>query len=514
MEGEFVFVFLVAFALGVAFIVAVALANNKLRGVNEARSGLVLKGIGWLLVLFGLGALCVPFAWFIASILDGGIAPEEAAAICAIMVVGLAVFLAGVWIVRVAEAVHGEPSDAERASLSRSLTTLNYIGWTIIGLLLGGLLLASLGTGVLFLLPLSALLVGSLVLPIVLVMTAAGNRRGRQGQLLWLLATAIEKQIPLPEEIDAYAETLGGRRRRQALELADNLRDGMSVPDALTEASGAVPAFAIVSARVGVETGTLGQALREAAVRHTAAMQPATFPSVSSFLVYYWAVIAIAIGIVSFQMYYIIPKFKKIFADFGTELPDVTVWLIRISSAVVEYFVLWLPILALPFVGLVVALVGHHQGWANLSTPWITKHFPRFDTPWILRHLAWIVSKGHPLGDGLTSICSDHHRAHIRERIERVATVVATGNDCWKALENQGLLRPHEWDILEAAQRLGNLPWALTELADTMERRQHVRLLYWFEALRPVAVISIGLMVAFVVIGLFMPIVKLINDLS
>ena len=38
-------------------------------------------------------------------------------------------------------------------------------------------------------------------------------------------------------------------------------------------------------------------------------------------MIYPCAVITVATGIVGFIMYYIIPKFKKIFEDFGTELP-------------------------------------------------------------------------------------------------------------------------------------------------------------------------------------------------
>ena len=45
-------------------------------------------------------------------------------------------------------------------------------------------------------------------------------------------------------------------------------------------------------------------------------------------MIYPVAVITVATGIVGFIMYWIIPKFKKIFADFGIELPAITIWLI------------------------------------------------------------------------------------------------------------------------------------------------------------------------------------------
>src|SRR5690606_16554458 len=45
-------------------------------------------------------------------------------------------------------------------------------------------------------------------------------------------------------------------------------------------------------------------------------------------MIYPCAVITVATCIVGFIMYYIIPKFKKIFEDFGVELPGMTVALI------------------------------------------------------------------------------------------------------------------------------------------------------------------------------------------
>ena len=57
-------------------------------------------------------------------------------------------------------------------------------------------------------------------------------------------------------------------------------------------------------------------------------------------MIYPVAVITVATGIVGFIMYWIIPKFKKIFQDFGIELPGITIALIAVSDWVVDYFYL------------------------------------------------------------------------------------------------------------------------------------------------------------------------------
>ena len=57
-------------------------------------------------------------------------------------------------------------------------------------------------------------------------------------------------------------------------------------------------------------------------------------------MIYPCAVVSVATLIVGFIMVFIIPKFKKIFEDFGTELPGMTVALITMSDMVVRYFYL------------------------------------------------------------------------------------------------------------------------------------------------------------------------------
>src|SRR5205814_3796995 len=48
-------------------------------------------------------------------------------------------------------------------------------------------------------------------------------------------------------------------------------------------------------------------------------------------MIYRAVVISIAVGIVSMIMIFVIPKFEEIFRDFGTKLPQITVYLLKIS---------------------------------------------------------------------------------------------------------------------------------------------------------------------------------------
>ena len=68
--------------------------------------------------------------------------------------------------------------------------------------------------------------------------------------------------------------------------------------------------------------------------------------------------------------------------------------------------------------------------------------------------------------------------------------------------------------MLQAAQRASNLPWALAEMADGVRRRLSYRVLAAIQLLLPPIVILMGLVVMFIVVALFSPLIALIQRLA
>ncbi|MBT6495352.1 MAG: hypothetical protein HOL01_12445, partial [Planctomycetaceae bacterium] len=71
-----------------------------------------------------------------------------------------------------------------------------------------------------------------------------------------------------------------------------------------------------------------------------------------------------------------------------------------------------------------------------------------------------------------------------------------------------------ETALLSAAERAGNLDWALRRTADNVDSRISFRFNALVEFVRPVLMLLYAGVVGTVVVGLFMPLVKLLNDLS
>lgn len=336
--------------------------------------------------------------------------------------------------------------------------------------------------------------------------------RARRVQLLWFLAMTVRKQRPLAAELTAWAQSHPGSDRELLLAVARDLSDGSTLADALAARPKLQPASVVLSIRVAEQTGMLSDVLRDEAVRQTKALRGDSFGSAAGTCLYLWTMLAVGVQIVTFLMYYIVPKFKYIFMGFGTELPHVTVALITLSDIAVGYWYLFAPPLFL--VPLWTCGEAFSRGWSETRLSWLLGFGRRAEIPRLLRRLHDAVSTKQPWQTALRPMVLHHHQADIRSRLERVLGRVSAGMELWPALREVGLLNARDVVLLQMSERAGNLPWALIALADAKERRNVHRWRLFEAVCMPVFVFIAGLFVAFICVAFFMPIVKLLNDLS
>ncbi|MGH7129189.1 MAG: type II secretion system F family protein, partial [Planctomycetaceae bacterium] len=187
---------------------------------------------------------------------------------------------------------------------------------------------------------------------------------------------------------------------------------------------------------------------------------------------------------------------------------------ITASDALGRYWYLLVPWMLLYIGGLLVAIVGYYRGWGEFEVPFFGPLLLRLDTPPVLRNLALAIEAGRPVEEALEPISRSHRRRAVRAAAMRTLHAVMSGENCWESLRDAGLVRNREVVLLRAAERVGNLPWALRRLADAISQRRAFRWRAAFEIIQPAVVVAIGLTVAFLCIALFMPLIKLLNDIS
>ncbi|MEX0715864.1 MAG: type II secretion system F family protein [Planctomycetaceae bacterium] len=492
---------------GIALVVIVRLVRRGRGRRSEAQTRNVLH-------IFGLGAcgmaalvlLLVFFAAASGAILDvgGGLAVLFAFVACGLIAYG------GSTAISAGRKFSRRPASSAAAFRSTAslwididgdLGRMRAVGWMLIFLplfyltLAGGVLLAVFAAGVLVVL--------------------RAHRRGREAMLLGLLADAVENQTPLADEIEAFADTHEGRFARKLRDVAAQLQSGAPLSEALARQPGLVPRSSLLAIRIGEDTGTLAPRLRDEANRRGPAAEGQYYPvSPTIFVLYALSLPIVLFVVVSFVSVWIIPEFAKIFSGFDQPLPAATRWLITVSAWFRDFFYL----IALPGVlaplAMGFALFAWYRGWGEFDIPLVGRWFRRWDTPDLLRNLAATIEANRPLSDTLELLEVHHRRTAVRRAVRRVRAAHEQGGNLWEALRRERLLRRGEPGLIESAERTGNVPWVLRQLATTIENRRNHRLAMLGELVVPVLVVGMGVLVGLVAVGMLMPVIELTAALA
>jgi type II secretory pathway component PulF len=341
-----------------------------------------------------------------------------------------------------------------------------------------------------------------------LVVVLVGRQTTQQESLLWAMAIAAERGLPLAPAALAFADQFGSGFRWRVQKLADALNQGETLPQAIDSAPGLLSREAVVLVKAGWTSGRLAEGLQLAASARQS--RKAAWGNVAASLGYLIVVVTAMISIIFYVMYWVIPKFEAIFKDFGMALPALTIFTIQVSHFLIKYAFVWVLLLLAALVALPMGLLNLFQ----LDAPLFDRLFRRRHSALVLRALALTVKGGKPIPVALATLSNQYPSSWIRARLRQVSGDVQQGTDWVEALRGRGLIRPAEASVLDTAQRVGNLEWALQELATSADRKLGYHLQFWLQLLFPVAVIVMGLVVFVVAVAYFSPLVSLISRLS
>jgi general secretion pathway protein F len=349
-----------------------------------------------------------------------------------------------------------------------------------------------------------------LMIPVlfVAVTAIALYRRYRAGQqaLLWTLAMAVRRAMPLEPVLVAFAAERGGRFGARIRLLARYLRAGWKLPDALSHLGGLVPHEALVIVRTAYEGGDLAEGLRRAS--EAGGFRDELWDRVAAKAAYLSGVIVIALGIVLYLSISILPILFRIARDFGIAMPPLTQWMASASGG-------WM---AVPLIlALTVALAAFFYAWlryagfVQVDLPGVEQLLRRADTATILDAFVLATRRQRPLPEVIAALAKHHPKHSIRVRLRRVVEDLHAGADWLESLARCGLIGQADLAVFQAAQRAGNLPWAMAEMADSNRRRLSYRLQAVLHLLFPACILTLGLLVGLIVVGYFAPIVAIIH---
>ena len=333
------------------------------------------------------------------------------------------------------------------------------------------------------------------------------------------IAAMARAGLPLDQGLSGLAEEMGrGRLRAVTQAIADDLRAGHTLPEALARQEGRVPPYYANLVTAGVHTGRLPEVL---ATLTTYARSIATTRTVVVEALFYPAVVLIiGFGLFSLMSIFILPQFQGIFHDFGLTLPAVTRFILLFG----EYPFELLCVPAMIFVGSLTV------GWMFCQlTPWGRRAWSQFIyliplLGTLIRSarmaaftdlLGMLVEYGIPLPAALRLAGAASSDPLMAARSREVEARLTRGMSFAEAFRGQRLLPAWVAWLGAAGERRGGLAPALREVAGVSRRQVESRSTVLRTILPPFVVITTaGFLTGFFVIALMMPMIRLLEGLS
>ncbi len=392
--------------------------------------------------------------------------------------------------------------------------------------------------------------------------TAAGKKGDRKGKTFALggvkskTLTTFTRQLSILQDAGLpilrslkilEQQSVPGALKNSLIDVCDEIEGGATLSEAMAKSPKAFNRLYVNMIKAGEAGGAL-----EVILKRLAEFQERSESlkrKVKGALVYPICVVVFACSIMVFIMMWIVPRFTKIFMDFDTELPAITVVLITLSDFVINFWYLLpgIPLAIWLALKLIRKFSAGRMGWHMfiIKMPVFGPLIEKNIIARTMRTLGTLVASGVPILEALHITKETSDNAVFERLFQKVYESIREGESIAKPLKENSRLtfHPMAWffwtfwppaigsllyltkmnarviddmvvNMVDVGEETGELDTMLYKVADTYDEEVAVITESLMSLMEPLLIIILGFMVGFIVIALFMPLVKLITTLS
>ena len=327
------------------------------------------------------------------------------------------------------------------------------------------------------------------------------------------LATMLKAGVPLLQSFEIVARGHSNARfSRLMMEIKNKIEAGSSMSQAFREHPNHFDALYCNLVAAGEASGTLDAILDRLATYKEKIL--AIKSKIKSALFYPISVVVVAIVVIWIIMVFVIPAFKKVFANFGADLPAPTLIVIAISEWVVAWWWLVFLIMIGTVVGTGIMLkrsAAFRYGFDRmmLKFPVIGGILEKATIARWTRTLQTMFAAGVPLVESLDAVGGASGNAVYAQATKRIQTEVSTGTSLTNSMSNTGLFPTMVLQMIQIGEESGSLDNMLGKVADYFEREVDDAVTALSSLLEPIIIVFLGVVIGGLVVAMYLPIFKL-----
>ncbi len=294
---------------------------------------------------------------------------------------------------------------------------------------------------------------------------------------------------------------------RSLMKLEQSMETGTPLAGALRQQPEVYNALFVAMVHVGENTGRLDEAFKR--LSGYLELERTTRQRIKQATRYPKMVVgAISVALVIINMF-VIPQFANLFSKFGSELPLPTKILIATSDFFQNYWGLLLFGLLAGSYALVYYknTAAGHLRWDGflLKLPVFGPIFEKITLGRFARTFAMTYSAGVPILQSLAVVAKAVSNKYVEKAVLGMRSGIERGDSFTRTATAAGLFSPLVLQMISVGEQTGSLDDLLNEVGDFYEQEVDYDLSLLSDAIQPILLVFIGIMVLILALGVFLP---------
>lgn len=332
------------------------------------------------------------------------------------------------------------------------------------------------------------------------------------------LATMLNAGVPLVRSLKSIAEQHPqGSWKRVLMSIIEAVEGGSSFSEALERHLSVFSPLYVSMVRAGESSGILDAVL----LRLADYLEKSRFlrNKIIGALIYPCLVLLMAFTILMGLMIVVVPKFASMFVNLGVELPAVTRFLINTSYNMLK-LTFWIKVLGVGVLAIFIYKFLKRIPYIAFLIDKIKLKLPLFGKlsravliSRFSRTLGTLIANGVPILQAISNVKNTMGNKIIEQSLDVVYNSVKEGENLSPPLRICPIFDSVVINMISVGEETGKLDDMLMKIAENYDNQIDLYIQGITSVLEPVLIILLALIIGFIVISLFLPLVNLLNTL-
>jgi len=331
------------------------------------------------------------------------------------------------------------------------------------------------------------------------------------------LATLLESGLPLDKSLLVLIDLTEDNERVTKLigRVLEKVKGGATLADALEKQSGIFSKFYLNMIRAGEAGGSLGEVLGRLSEYLERSRE--LKETVSTALIYPAILLIMSLASLFVMLTFVVPQFSEMFESAGKALPVSTQIVVGLAEWLQSYW--WMLVLGVilitGYMNLQMADPVKKKVWDGrfLKLPLAGTIILNKETANISRTLGTLLGNGVSILAALVIVRETVDNLVLSAAIQDTEEQLKQGKNMSDALLEKGIFPKMAMQMIKMGEETGRLEEMLLRVATIYDKQLRVAIQRMLALLEPALIISLGLMIAGIIVSILLAILS-VNDLA